>query len=106
MSLPCPLLYQHIQPRLDKADEIRLITILPERSENGLLQCQLEKISLLDTTDEYKEFELKGRADIDTGSLLGSWHWYNTATFPSAPTRTQRKVVHASFCGVPPVQMG
>ncbi|KAK1829464.1 HET-domain-containing protein [Podospora conica] len=68
-------LYQNLRLKLGSED-LRLINILPERSEDGLLQCRIETISLLDTTVEYNEFESECRPDLQHDALLPLWCWY------------------------------
>ncbi|KAK4216947.1 heterokaryon incompatibility protein-domain-containing protein [Rhypophila decipiens] len=71
-------LLREVELRLDDAHDIRLITILPELNADGLLQCTLERVSLLETTPEYREFELESRSDIDSDGLLANWYWYKS----------------------------
>lgn len=60
---------------LDAAKEdLRLMTILPEASFDGMLQCKMETISLRETTIDYDQFQSENRFAFGNDGVHEEWH--------------------------------
>jgi hypothetical protein len=64
---------------ISKLQEIRLITILPASSESDIIQCQLETVSLLDTTAQYRAFNSSSE-NLATKARVLLPRWFKTTT--------------------------